>query len=94
MEYIRSLFQSLLLRLGLASKDATLVLLGLDNAGKTTLLYRLKNGSVKPFAPTQRANIEEVSVGSLRYAQRKKKDIRKGGVVYCRCCYFVVVNRE
>eukprot|EP00161_Ancyromonas_sigmoides_P008677 TRINITY_DN2164_c0_g1_i2.p1 TRINITY_DN2164_c0_g1~~TRINITY_DN2164_c0_g1_i2.p1 ORF type:complete len:186 (+),score=61.52 TRINITY_DN2164_c0_g1_i2:216-773(+) len=66
MDYLRSLFQSLLQRLGLASKDATLVLLGLDNAGKTTLLYRLKNGAVRPFAPTQRANIEEVDVGALR----------------------------
>jgi hypothetical protein len=89
MDYLRSLFQSLLQRLGLASKDATLVLLGLDNAGKTTLLYRLKNGAVRPFAPTQRANIEEVDVGALRCVrwgigaerepQKKKKKKKKLG---------------
>ena len=32
---------------------------GLDNAGKTTLLYRLKSGRVNSFIPTQRANIED-----------------------------------
>jgi len=33
---------------------------GLDNAGKTTLLYRLKSGAVSAFVPTQRANVEEI----------------------------------
>ena len=32
---------------------------GLDNAGKTTLLYRLKSGRINSFIPTQRANIED-----------------------------------
>jgi hypothetical protein len=32
---------------------------GLDNAGKTTLIYRLKSGKINSFIPTQRANIEE-----------------------------------
>jgi hypothetical protein len=102
MDYLRSLFQSLLQRLGLASKDATLVLLGLDNAGKTTLLYRLKNGAVRPFAPTQRANIEEVDVGALRCVrwgigaerepQKKKKKKKK--IWKKKCPFFAHVARS
>ena len=32
--------------------------MGLDNAGKTTLLHRLRTGSVQPFPPTDRPNLE------------------------------------
>ena len=35
-------------------KEGTLLLLGLDNAGKTTLLHRLRTGDVKHFPPTDR----------------------------------------
>eukprot|EP00013_Stygamoeba_regulata_P016323 CAMPEP_0177674990 /NCGR_PEP_ID=MMETSP0447-20121125/26919_1 /TAXON_ID=0 /ORGANISM="Stygamoeba regulata, Strain BSH-02190019" /LENGTH=147 /DNA_ID=CAMNT_0019183261 /DNA_START=164 /DNA_END=607 /DNA_ORIENTATION=+ len=56
---------SLLYYLGLYSKTATLLLLGLDNAGKTTLLHKLKCGSIRSFAPTQRAQLEEVEFGNL-----------------------------
>jgi GTPase SAR1 family protein len=85
---LRSLFSNILFKLGLTTKNATILLVGLDNAGKTTLLYqkifstskkkkkkliinhflsyKLKNGAVKTFTPTQRANIEEIAVGNLR----------------------------
>eukprot|EP00162_Nutomonas_longa_P012829 comp21286_c0_seq1/m.45603 comp21286_c0_seq1/g.45603 ORF comp21286_c0_seq1/g.45603 comp21286_c0_seq1/m.45603 type:complete len:188 (-) comp21286_c0_seq1:64-627(-) len=63
---LRDFLNNVLYRLGLTRKDATIILLGLDNAGKTTLLYKLKRGSIKPFTPTQRANIEELTVGSLK----------------------------
>jgi len=35
-------FWQLLYLLGFYKKKATIILLGLDNAGKTTLLYKLK----------------------------------------------------
>ena len=54
-----------LVYLGLAQKEATIVLVGLDNAGKTTLLNRLKTGKVRSFTPTQRPQLEEVTVGGL-----------------------------
>jgi hypothetical protein len=38
--------------------DALRRFTGLDNAGKTTLLYKLKHGVVKSFVPTQRALVE------------------------------------
>ena len=42
--------------LGLAGKEGSVVLLGLDNAGKTTLLHRLRTGRVQQhaFPPTDR----------------------------------------
>ena len=52
-------FWSMLSALGFGSKEARILILGLDNAGKTTLIYRLKSGKINSFIPTQRANIEE-----------------------------------
>ena len=52
-------FWNMLSALGFGSKEARVLILGLDNAGKTTLIYRLKSGKINSFIPTQRANIEE-----------------------------------
>lgn len=42
--------------LGLSGKEGTVILLGLDNAGKTTLLHRLRTGKIQQhaFPPTDR----------------------------------------
>lgn len=51
----KSMWESLMASLGLGGgKEGTLLLLGLDNAGKTTLLHRLRTGDVKHFPPTDR----------------------------------------
>lgn len=52
-------------RVGLYRKRATILLLGLDNAGKTTLLYLLKDGTMGTYVPTTRPQIKEVSIGGL-----------------------------
>lgn len=52
------LVYSILSALGLAGKDGTILLLGLDNAGKTTLLHRLRTGSILQFPPTERPHLE------------------------------------
>jgi GTP-binding protein SAR1 len=57
---LSSLLRSLLQSLGLAGKEGSLLLLGLDNAGKTTLLHRLKTGGdIRPFPPTDRPSTQE-----------------------------------
>lgn len=50
-----------------SQKNACIVLLGLDNAGKTTLLHLLRDGTMKAHAPTMQPTSEEVIVGSIRY---------------------------
>ncbi|KAG7346395.1 small GTP-binding domain protein [Nitzschia inconspicua] len=50
----KSLINSLWRALGLEGKEGVLVVLGLDNAGKTTLLHRLRTGDVRSFPPTDR----------------------------------------
>lgn len=44
----------LLSSLGLGGKEGSILLLGLDNAGKTTLLHRLRTGETCHFPPTDR----------------------------------------
>eukprot|EP00980_Cylindrotheca_fusiformis_P000360 scaffold91_cov127-Cylindrotheca_fusiformis.AAC.20 len=54
-----SLVQNLWKALGFEGKEGTLLLLGLDNAGKTTLLHRLRTGDVRSFPPTDRPHQSE-----------------------------------
>jgi len=42
-----------------------MLLLGLDNAGKTTLLHKLQYGWIRSFIPTQRAQLEEITLGNV-----------------------------
>jgi len=48
-------------------KDARLLLVGLDNAGKTTLLYKFKHGEAVQTIPTIGFNTEEVQYKNIRF---------------------------
>merc|ERR1712149_135798 len=48
-------------------KEARILVLGLDNAGKTTILYRLQVGAVVSTIPTIGFNVETVSYKNLKF---------------------------
>jgi GTP-binding protein SAR1 len=54
--------------LGILNKKATLIIIGLDNAGKTTLLGLLATGTVRQHIPTPKFGKEEVLIGKLSAA--------------------------
>lgn len=64
-------FKSTLESLGLLNKNAKIVFLGLDDAGKTTLLLRLKEDVMKQMDPTQQPYSEELVMGNLCLIQAK-----------------------
>ncbi|EOD20037.1 ARL1, ARF-like GTPase [Emiliania huxleyi CCMP1516] len=51
----------------LGNKEYRVLILGLDNAGKTTILYKLQMGEVVTTVPTIGFNVETVTYQNLRF---------------------------
>ncbi len=65
--YLKSLLYSILQSLGLYQKQGTILFLGLDNAGKTTLLHRLRTNTLLAFSPTERPHQEQFYMQNIRF---------------------------
>uniref|UniRef100_A0A7S0EXQ0 Uncharacterized protein n=1 Tax=Hanusia phi TaxID=3032 RepID=A0A7S0EXQ0_9CRYP len=51
----------------LGNKEVRILILGLDNAGKTTILYRLHQGEVVTTIPTIGFNVETVTYKNIKF---------------------------
>jgi len=61
------MFSSLWQKLGMGSKEVRILMVGLDAAGKTTVLYKLKLGEVVTTIPTIGFNVETVEYKNINF---------------------------
>mmetsp|Transcript_15614 Transcript_15614/g.37873 ORF Transcript_15614/g.37873 Transcript_15614/m.37873 type:complete len:182 (-) Transcript_15614:33-578(-) len=63
LDWINYILQAL----GLSNKEARIVVLGLDNAGKSTLVHKLCKNEVRAFVPTTKAQAQTFTLGGVEF---------------------------
>ena len=66
MNSILSFFKNIFQSLGLFKKEGKLVFLGLDNAGKSTLLTLLATGRITQLDPTKHTHSESLTINKMK----------------------------
>uniref|UniRef100_A0A7N2L2R9 ADP-ribosylation factor n=1 Tax=Quercus lobata TaxID=97700 RepID=A0A7N2L2R9_QUELO len=75
------------------NREARILVLGLDNAGKTTILYRLQMGEVVSTIPTIGFNVETVQYNNIKFQVWDlggQTSIRYS----CFYCLFLIINMK
>lgn len=67
LTWVRDLLSSFLGSLGLLNKEASIIIIGLDNAGKSTLLHRLAKNAFGTFAPTEKPIEDEFNIAGISF---------------------------
>mmetsp|Transcript_3206 Transcript_3206/g.6351 ORF Transcript_3206/g.6351 Transcript_3206/m.6351 type:complete len:182 (+) Transcript_3206:85-630(+) len=63
LDWINYILQAL----GLSNKQARIIVLGLDNAGKSTLVHKLCKNEVRAFIPTTKAQAQTFTLGGVEF---------------------------
>ena len=65
-----ALLSAIFRRFSSAESESKIVIVGLSNAGKTTILYRLNLGTVVVTQPTIGSNVEELTHRNIKFQVR------------------------
>lgn len=67
VDWVKNSFNEIISWLGFLPENSKILFLGLDNAGKTTLLHMLRDDRITTHNPTVHPHAEELYIGNRRF---------------------------